>query len=62
MAPNPIEMQKYLSGVEYPAGRDTLVEHAKEQGAPTEVVQHLESLPGRSYDGPNAVSKDYADT
>jgi hypothetical protein len=62
MAPNPIEMQKYLSGVDYPADRDTLVEHARKHGASDEVVQHLESLPNRSYDGPNAVSKDYANT
>ena len=62
MAPNPIEMQKYLSGIDYPVDRDGLIEHARSQGAPDEVIQHLEALPNRSYDGPNAVSKEYANT
>lgn len=62
MAPNPIEMQKYLSGVDYPCDRDGLVEHARGKGAPQEVVQHLEALPNREYDGPNAVSKEYSNT
>jgi hypothetical protein len=62
MPPNPIEMQKYLSGVDYPCDRDSLVEHARNQGADDEVLRHLEALPDRTYDGPNAVSKEYANT
>jgi hypothetical protein len=60
--PNPIQMQKYLSGVDYPCNRDQLVKHAQEHGADEEVVGHLRSLPDRTYDGPNAVSAEYAKT
>ncbi|HKS44328.1 MAG TPA: DUF2795 domain-containing protein [Amycolatopsis sp.] len=59
-APNPIQMQKFLSGVDYPAGRDDLVEHARKKGAPDDIVEHLRQLPDRTYDGPNAVSQEFA--
>ena len=58
--PNPIQMQKFLSGVDYPASKDELVEHARGQGADDDVLSQLESIPDRTYDGPNAVSQAYA--
>jgi hypothetical protein len=57
---NPIQMQKYLSGVDYPCDRDKLVAHARSQGADDQVLQGLESMPDRTFDGPNAVSEEYA--
>ncbi|EHR51430.1 Protein of unknown function (DUF2795) [Saccharomonospora marina XMU15] len=61
-APNPIQMQKYLSGVDYPCTREQLVEHARSKGADEEVLEHLRALPDRTYNGPNAVSQEYART
>jgi hypothetical protein len=61
-APNPIQMQKFLGGVDYPCDRDGLVEHAQSKGADDEVLQHLRALPDRSYDGPNAVSAEFSRT
>lgn len=58
--PNPIQMQKFLSGVDYPASRDDLVRHAQSQGADQAVLEHLRSMPDRSFDGPNAVSRSFA--
>lgn len=58
--PNPIKMQKYLSGVDYPCGRDDLVAHARDQGADDEVLDHLRNIPDRTYDGPNAVSAEFS--
>jgi hypothetical protein len=58
----PIQMQKFLSGVDYPASRDQLVEHARQQGADSEVLERLKQLPDRSFDGPNAVSKEFSRT
>jgi hypothetical protein len=55
---NPIHIQKVLSGVDYPAGRDDLVEHARGQGADEDAIETLQRLPDREYDGPNAVSKE----
>jgi hypothetical protein len=59
--PTFIEVQKYLGGVDYPADRDTLVDHAQQQGAPGEVVDALRSIDDRTYDGPNAISEQVAD-
>ncbi|GGL00155.1 hypothetical protein Ppa06_68790 [Planomonospora parontospora subsp. parontospora] len=55
--PNPIELQKHLSGVDYPASRDDLVRAAREHGADDEMIKALREVPDREYDGPNAVSK-----
>jgi len=57
---NPIQMQKYLSGVDYPCSRDELVEHAKSQAADDAVLRGLGAMPDRTFDGPNAVSKEFA--
>ncbi|MEV7971382.1 DUF2795 domain-containing protein [Sphaerisporangium sp. NPDC088356] len=52
-----IHVQKYLSGVDYPATREQLLEHAKRQGADKQAMEALQRLPDKQYDGPNAVSK-----
>ncbi|HEV2778890.1 MAG TPA: DUF2795 domain-containing protein [Actinophytocola sp.] len=52
-------MQKFLSGVDYPASREDLVEHARKKGADEEVLRKLEAMPDRTFDGPNAVSSEY---
>ena len=57
---NAIEIQKYLSGVDYPVGRDALVAHAEENGAPKEVVDQLSGIPDREYEGPSGVSRELA--
>jgi hypothetical protein len=62
MPPDFIEVQKYLSGVDYPATKDQLIEHARKQGAPDGVIEALSSLPDDEYDGPNKVSSAVAKT
>ena len=56
--PNPIDLQKSLGGVNYPAGRDDLVEHAKNNGAGSDIVDSLNSIPDKQYDGPDQVQKE----
>jgi hypothetical protein len=58
--PNPIQMQKFLGGVDYPATRDELVEHARSSGADDAVLDQLKALPDRTFDGPDAVSQAYS--
>jgi hypothetical protein len=60
-APNPIQIQKFLGGVDYPADREALLSRAKASGADANVIKALESLPERQYDGPTAVSSAIAD-
>lgn len=52
---NPIEVQKHLKGVDYPASKDDLVSSAQSNGAPPEVVDQLQSMSKDSFDGPSAV-------
>ena len=54
--PNPIEIQKYLSGVDYPVTKQNLLDKASENGAGEDVLTALERLPECDYNGPNAVS------
>ncbi|MGN9839315.1 DUF2795 domain-containing protein [Nonomuraea sp. H19] len=56
-APNPIDLQKHLSGVDYPARKNDLIKAAREHGASEDIVKALETMPDREYDGPNAVSQ-----
>jgi hypothetical protein len=57
MQVSPIDVQRYLGGVDYPVGRDGLVERARENGAPEDVVQALSDLPSEQFDGPDTVMK-----
>jgi hypothetical protein len=53
---NPVQAQTFLGGIDYPASKEDLVEHAEAQGADEEVLDALRRIPDREYDGPNAVS------
>ncbi|RAS66176.1 uncharacterized protein DUF2795 [Lentzea atacamensis] len=53
---NPIQIQKYLSGVDYPVSKRQLLEKARDNGAGQDVLTALEKLPEREYNGPNGVS------
>ncbi len=55
MAFNPIEVQKHLKGISYPASRDDLVSTAEENGADDELVEQLRELGDDEYTGPDDV-------
>jgi hypothetical protein len=55
MKANPIEVQKHLKGMEYPASRDELVQAAEDNDAPEDIVDALRGLPEQEYDGPDDV-------
>jgi hypothetical protein len=52
-----IKVQKSLSGISYPASKNDLVKHARNNKASDDVLEALSSLPDREYDGPNEVSQ-----
>ncbi|AFZ59207.1 DUF2795 domain-containing protein [Anabaena cylindrica FACHB-243] len=55
---NPVELQKHLKGVDYPAGKDELIEHAREQGADKKLLSLLEQLPEEEeYESPTDLNK-----
>lgn len=46
---SPSNIAKYLKGIDFPAGKDDLVEHAREQDADEEVIEILSQMPERDY-------------
>ncbi len=54
---NPIQMQKYLKGVNYPAKKQDLLKRAKEEGADENICATLERLPDEEFETPADVSK-----
>ena len=54
---NPIQLQKYLKGVDYPASKEDLINHAQQQGADENALSALEQLPDEQYETPTDVSK-----
>jgi hypothetical protein len=54
---NPIQVQKYLGGIDYPTDKQTIVETAKKKGADDEVIGTLERMSGDRFNSPNDVSE-----
>lgn len=54
---NPVQIQKYLKGVDYPADKAALVKKAAAEGADANVRAVLAQLPDRRYDTPADVSE-----
>jgi hypothetical protein len=57
MAINPIQIQKSLKGVDYPASKSDLLKNAEREGADEEVRATLEQLPDEEYESPADVSE-----
>jgi Protein of unknown function (DUF2795) len=55
--PNPVQVQKYLGGVDYPARKQDLVKRAQQEGADENVLAALERLPDQTYQSPADVSE-----
>ena len=55
---NPIQAQRFLGGLDYPASKQQVVDHACGRDADEEIVSALEQIADREYDGPNAVSEE----
>lgn len=54
---NPIQIQKDLKGMDYPASKQDLIQHAEKHGADQSVRSVLEQIPDKQYETPAAVSK-----
>ncbi len=53
---NPIQLQKFLGGIDYPVSKDELLDVAEEHGADKRVMDVLNGLPDRQYDSPTDVT------
>lgn len=55
MEVNPIEVQKHLTGITYPATKQDVVATAESNGAPNEVIEQLQAVDAEQFDGPDDV-------
>ena len=53
---SPIDIQKALGGMDYPATKEQIIDHAKGHGGGDDVVEALQGIDDREYEGPSGVS------
>jgi len=58
---SPVELQKYLKGVDYPASKEDLVAASERNGAPREVVDLLQRLPSDRFESPVGVQQAFGE-
>jgi len=59
---SPAEVQAYLRGLDYPVSTQDLIDRAKEQGAPQEIIDVLDRLPrGIKFHDPTDVSRAFGE-
>jgi len=56
----PIDVQRFLGGIKYPATRLSLVERARSKGADKEIIGLLDKLPDRIIHSPADLSHEVA--
>lgn len=54
---NPIQVQKFLKGIDYPADKNTIVETARKNGADDNVIGTLDRLSMDKFNSPNDISE-----
>jgi len=55
---SPIEIQKALGGVDYPAEKEDLIKNAEKKYASDDVLSALKGLPDKKYESPADVNKE----
>ena len=56
--PNPVQIQKFLGGLDYPVEKEEILEKARSEGADDRVMEALESIPDRTYESPISISRE----
>ena len=54
---NPVQVQKFLGGLDYPVSKQDLLKHAEQEGADENVRSTLEQIPDQKYETPADVSQ-----
>ncbi len=54
---NPIQLQKFLKGLNYPASKQDITAHARKHGADENVLSTLEQMAGEKFQTPADVSQ-----
>ncbi|MDD4902862.1 MAG: DUF2795 domain-containing protein [Patescibacteria group bacterium] len=53
----PVDIQRFLGGIDYPATKQELIDYATNKGADNDILDFMAKLPDRSYDDPAELSK-----
>lgn len=53
------QVQKSLGGLDFPATREDIIDHAKRNGASNEILQLLEELPRQPYENAGEVTRGF---
>lgn len=54
---SPAEIEEHLGGVDYPAQKQDLKQHAQKENAPNEVVEAIDQMPDQKYNSAADVAK-----
>jgi hypothetical protein len=54
---NPIQVQKFLKGVDYPVSKEDPFKQAEQNGADKNIRETLQHLPDQQFDSPTDVTK-----
>jgi hypothetical protein len=57
MAINPIQVQKFLGGIDYPTSKQDLIKTAQKHGADSAAMETIKSLTWDRFNSPNDVSE-----
>lgn len=57
MAINPIQVQKFLGGIDYPTSKQDLIKAAQKHGADSAAMETIKSLTWERFNSPNDVSE-----
>lgn len=57
MPVNPVRVQTFLGGLDYPVDKAQLIQRAREKGADRTVLDTLEAMPERTYASPKDVTE-----
>ncbi len=58
---NPVQLQEYLSGIDYPASKDIILHRATENNATEDVLSVLGRIPDSKYQTPADLSRALGD-
>ncbi len=57
MEVDPIDVQRHLAGLDYPATKDGVIAQAEQNDAPQEIIEALQRLADEQFDDPSEVQE-----
>ena len=55
---SPAQVEKFLKGIDFPAGKQDIINHAKQNKASDDVMQLLQQMPDKDYASAADVAKE----